>query len=181
MNARIALARAWFPGFLKKRKLLDLIRAAAEAFSVALPDFRGESYAGLLGRFTDLAEDWSLAAVREGRENDVSARLFDNSRRLGQEARRALRPRNPSEVMEAARVLYTAIGIDFRGDVEGNIRIRHCAFSRRFSPGTCRLMSSMDAGILSGLAGTGSLAFSARLTEGAEACLARLTLGGEDS
>lgn len=179
MNARIALARVGLPGFIKRQKLLALIRAAADAFSVARPDFGKETYARILDRFADLAEDWSRAAAREGRTGDVAARLFVNSKRIGDEAREAFRPRDTSEVMAAARILYAAIGIDFRGDGEGLIRIARCRFSRRFSPGTCRLMSAMDAGILAGLAGNGGLAFSARLTEGAEACLARLTVKEE--
>lgn len=176
MNVRIALAGIWLPGAVKKRKLLDLVRAAAEAFPAEMPDLEGKTFAGILDRFVDLAQDWSRTAANDGRTDEVAARLFLNARHLGKEARAAFRPKNMPEVMAAARILYAAIGIDFRGDEHGRIKITRCRFSRRFTPGTCRLMSAMDAGILAGLAGSGNLAFFARLTEGAEACLARFSV-----
>lgn len=177
MNARIALARTWLPAFIKKRGLLDLVRAAAASFSVDMPDFRGEKLDGILRRFAVMADEWARAAIREGRSEEVSKKLFVNARRIGSKARKILRPRTMTELMEAARVLYAAIGIDFRGDPQGQIVVRACSFSRGFTPEACRIMSSMDAGVLSGLAGDGKLEFSARLTEGAEACRARFSDG----
>jgi hypothetical protein len=180
MNLRILLAQAWFPKALKRRKLLALAGAAADAFSAARPDFGTESFGAVLDRFADLADEWSRKAVREDRELEVAEKLFENARRLGEEARRLLRPKGATEVMKAARVLYSAIGIDFEGDEAGSIVIGRCGFSGRFTPEACRVMSSMDAGLLAGLAGRGSLEFSARLTEGAGACRARFSMGGKE-
>ena len=180
MNARIALARTWLPAFIKRRGLMELVRAAASAFYVDMPDFRGETVDGILRRFAVMADEWTRAAVSQGKSAEVSTKLFGNARRIGSKARKILRPRTMTELMEAARVLYAAIGIDFRGDPQGQIVVRACAFSRGFTPEACRIMSSMDAGVLSGLAGDGRLQFSARLTEGAEACRARFSAGGSE-
>ena len=77
--------------------------------------------------------------------------------------------------MAAARILYRALEIDLRGDEDGAIVVRRCAFSPRYSPEVCGLMSAADAGLLAGLAAGGRLAFSARLSEGADSCRARFT------
>ena len=102
-------------------------------------------------------------------------RLFDGSVRLGREIGRTLGVSTPQEVMAAARILYRCLEIDFRGDAGGDIIIRQCFFSRFYSSEVCRLMSSLDAGILSGLAGGGGLEFAERLTEGRDRCLARFS------
>jgi hypothetical protein len=60
----------------------------------------------------------------------------------------------------------------------GDIVVRRCSFSRRYSAEVCRLMSRLDAGVLAGLAGGGELAFSERLTEGSDRCRARFTFPG---
>jgi hypothetical protein len=180
MNARIVLARAWFPDFIRKRKLVELVRAAADAFAVDMPDFRRKDCDGILEDFALLAGSWAGTAVREHKADEVAGRLFRNGRLLGGRARSFFRPRNLFEVMKAARILYAAIGIDFRGDADGRIVVRRCGFSRHFTPEACRLMGSMDSGILTGLAGEGGLEFSARLTEGAETCRASFSAGRKE-
>jgi hypothetical protein len=75
--------------------------------------------------------------------------------------------------MRAARLLYRAIGIDFRSSAAGEIRIVACSFADIYAPATCRTIAALDEGLLIGLAGDGKLSFSGRLTEGDPACLAK--------
>lgn len=84
-----------------------------------------------------------------------------------------LRLRSRSDVMRAGRLLYGFLRIDFRGTADGGIVIRRCYFSEFYAPSTCDLISALDEGILSGLAGGGTLAFASRLTEGSGACRAQ--------
>ena len=80
------------------------------------------------------------------------------------------------EVMRAGRVLYRAIGIEFRGTEQGRIEIGECVFSKHYSPVTCRVISSLDAGIMAGLSDGKSLSFSQRITEGFDSCKAQMSV-----
>jgi hypothetical protein len=79
-----------------------------------------------------------------------------------------------NEVMRAGRVLYRAIGIEFRGSDQGLIEIGECFFSKYYSPATCSLISSLDAGIMAGLSDGKELSFSQRITEGFNSCKAQM-------
>ncbi len=74
--------------------------------------------------------------------------------------------------MVMGRILYRALKIDFRGISSGEIEISRCYFSQFYSPQICELISSLDEGILAGLAGDGRLTFSQRITEGRDCCKA---------
>lgn len=68
-------------------------------------------------------------------------------------------------------------GKDDRGEKERRqtvcrLNIPHCSFSSAYSPETCRVMSAMDAGIISGILGGGRLEFFQRKTEGCPCCRA---------
>ena len=68
-----------------------------------------------------------------------------------------------------------AIGIDLDRDPRtGDVVIGRCAFSRIYTPAVCEFVSALDAGICRGLTGGTTLVFTARITEGAPACRARL-------
>ena len=83
------------------------------------------------------------------------------------------------EVRELARILYRAIGVEMQGDGQGTLTVRRCYFSQFYSGPVCDLISALDDGVFSGLAGGGQLRFSERLTEGRECCRAKLQLGEE--
>ncbi len=76
-------------------------------------------------------------------------------------------------------VLYRNIGIEVRDGADGtdgrnnglwHICIPHCSFSLAYSPQTCYVMSGLDAGIICGIFGGGSLQFTQRITEGCPYC-----------
>ena len=92
------------------------------------------------------------------------------------ELRKTLRPATPDELRTAMRLLYRAIGINAKFDMEGNVTISACYFSSFYSGRICRLISALDAGVAAGLSGGGRLVFSQRMTEGHDCCLARLEL-----
>ncbi len=174
MNGRLFLARLYLPAGLRRRKLEELLLLTAQAFDAPPPPFRGLSQAGLLRRFAEFSREMAERALDSPAASATAERkLFAGAHRLGQEIGRTLGVSTPQEAMTAARILYRCLKIDFRGDPGGDIVIRSCSFSRSYSPAVCRLMSFLDAGILSGLAGGGNLEFAQRLTEGRDCCRAR--------
>jgi hypothetical protein len=70
------------------------------------------------------------------------------------------------------------IGIDLRAHPSGHVVVSRCAFASSYSPQVCRLMSSLDAGLVAGLTRGGRLTFSERLTEGRPRCIARIRWEG---
>ena len=70
------------------------------------------------------------------------------------------------------------LAIDLRTDQQGNVVVDRCAFASWYSPGVCRLMSSLDAGLIAGLTHGGRLTFSERITEGRPRCLAAISWQG---
>ena len=176
MNLRLVLSRLYLPSAIRKRKLADLLRLTARAFDAAPPSVEGLSLDRMLRLYAEYSREMADRAL--GRPEGLGAierRLFDEASRMGREIRRELGVRTPSEAMTAARVLYRSLKIDFRGGPGGDVVIRKCSFSRFYTPGACRLMSSLDAGVLSGLAGGGGLEFVERITEGSGCCRARFS------
>lgn len=180
MSLRLFLARLFLPRALQKRKLAELFRLTARAFETAPPSVEGLSLGDMRRLYAEFSRDAAERAL--GRPDALAAaerRLFDEASGLGREIRRELGVSTPREVMAAARILYRGLEIDLAGSPDGDIVVRRCSFSRRYSAEVCRLMSRLDAGVLAGLAGGGELAFTERLTEGAGRCRARFTFPGE--
>jgi hypothetical protein len=177
MSLRLGAARVFLPPFLKRKHFRRLFLITAESFGATLPALEGLSYEAGLRLFVSFTRENALKALAGNGAEAVGDRLYRSARALGEELRRSLGVRTSADVMAAARVLYRAIGIDLRGDPGGAVVIRSCRFARDYTPEICGLISSLDRGILAGLAGGGELRFSRRLTEGHDSC--RAVLGRE--
>jgi hypothetical protein len=174
MNVRLALAEIHIPRFIGRKRFRALSALTARAFEEPLPDFEAGSFEQELDSFSRWTQALAEKATqsgprREAIEERLRAAAFDFGRGIGRE----LGLRNRNEVMRAARLLYRILGIDFRGTDTGEIVMARCFFSGRYAPATCALIASLDEGVLAGLAGGGTLAFQARITDGAPACRAR--------
>lgn len=77
-------------------------------------------------------------------------------------------------------LLYRNIGITMQGELPGCVTVSECYFSQIYTPQQCRMISSMDSGIVSGICGGGELSFTQRLTEGCDHCSACLKVGTKD-
>jgi hypothetical protein len=173
LRLRLRIAEIWLPASLKRRRLADLMDVTARAFGIAAPavPYRSLRDASLaLARLT--REGASRVASDAAARAESARRLRSGGAALGAKLRSDLGVRTRGDVMRAARLLYWAISIDFRGTVEGDIIISDCSFRSAYTPEICGIVSALDEGVLSGLAGGGRLAFSARLTDGAPACRA---------
>lgn len=187
MNARLALASFWVPGFVRRKRLRDLLRRSADAFGVPAPDVAGMKYDECLRGFAAFTAEQSetayaadLAGRTSAHTDAVRSRLRVRAYELGREIARTLGVRTPADAMKAARLVYGMLGIDFEGRTDGGIVIRSCAFSRVYSTRACALVSGLDEGLLAGLTGDGGgrLEFACRITDGSERCEATFHFAG---
>jgi hypothetical protein len=168
------------PGLLKKAFLRRLFRLTAEAFGAAAPAHHG-SVTALLDRYAAFTRGQAEMAMRDSaRAAEAPGRLFESAFRLGSRLRALLKVRRMQEAMDVAKTLYRLIGVDFCGMATCSadratagaacFTVSRCFFSTRYPPAVCRLISSLDAGLLAGLTGGGEMTFTERITEGAAAC-----------
>ena len=80
--------------------------------------------------------------------------------------------------MQASAIIYRALRIEFQGEPDGTIVIKNCFFSDYYSGEVCRIISSLDEGLLAGLSAGGKVNFSQRITEKKECCRAYLEMKG---
>lgn len=163
------------PTFIKRRALEELFSRTAAAFESTVPKARGRSYDERLRQYALFTcaqvEDVSR---RGGDMNAIQDRLYERALRMGVALRKLFRVTDLDEATALSRTLYHMIGIDFRGTPDGEVVINRCYFSRFYTAEVCRVISSLDAGILAGLSGGAQLQFYQRLTEGSDRCRACL-------
>jgi hypothetical protein len=178
VNLRLLLASIHVPKAVRRRGLQELADRTARALEAPAPDVRGRSLDRALRRYAVFtSERADLLATSPDTAARARARLRGEAREMGEALRRRLRISSRGEAMRAARILYRALGVDLAATLVGSITVRACSFSSSYTCRTCELMAAMDEGLFAGLAGEGRLAFSARITDGAERCLATFTFG----
>jgi hypothetical protein len=179
VSLRLRALEIHLPGSVARSALRRLFGETASAFGREPADVRGLGRGELLERyvaFSAVCAEQALA--RHGDLDDVSRRLWRNASAMGASLRRRLGVRTRSDEVRAARLAYRMIGIDLRADERGRVVVDRCAFADRYTPAVCRVMSSLDAGLVAGLTRGGALAFSERITEGRPRCLARISWEG---
>ncbi len=115
----------------------------------------------------DLIKDMS-----EGERRLFRQAMYDRAFRVGRLMGRLPGMKRDARKVRLIRWLYRNIGIRIEWQMPGEIRVPRCAFSRVYTPEMCHVMSGMDAGIICGIFGGGTLTFEDRLTEGCPACRA---------
>ncbi len=176
MNLLVRLLELHTPDLVKERILDELFAATAAGFGRAAPATAGLPYDERLAAYACFTRDEAERAIREGRDlADIQFRLRREAFALGRRLRGILGVEGTEEALAVARPLYRTIGIDFRGTPTGEVTVRRCFFRDFYTPEVCRLISALDEGTLAGLAGSGRLVFSQRLTEGRDCCRACFT------
>ena len=176
MALLLTLAAVYVPRSIRRRKLEVLSRATADAFRATEPCLRDCSPDECLRLYAEFTREQAERAIRNGSEQEVRARLYQNAYRLGRQLKSDYRV-GRTDIMRAGSIVYRMLGIDFKGTPGGEITISRCFFSTYYSSHVCELISSLDEGLLVGLAGEGKLSFHQRITEGAQCCLAHLKTG----
>jgi hypothetical protein len=128
--------------------------------------------------YAQFTREQAEKTIRQGNELEVHSRLFQNACLIGRQFRADFNIHTAEEVMRMAALVYKLLKIELKGDPRGNIAIKQCFFSAYYPSKVCRLISSMDEGLLSGLSGGGRLHFSQRITEGDDCCRAYLKAPG---
>ena len=179
MSLRLRALELHLPGWITRSALRRLFEETAFAFGCEPEDVRGLGRRELLERYAAFSAACAERALAGGGDlDDVSRRMFRNASAMGASLRRRLGVRSRSDEVRAARLAYRMIGVDLRADERGRVVVNRCAFAERYSPALCRVMSALDAGLISGLTRGGALAFSERITEGRPRCLARISWEG---
>lgn len=178
MSLLLAASKLYVPGFIQSRKLNMLFDATASAFQTAAPPTQGLDINDRLKSYALFTREQALKSIQQRNEHEVQCRLFENAYRIGLQFRKDFGIKTPIEVMQMGTVIYKLIKIDFRGETSGNIKIKRCFFSKYYSADICRVISSLDAGLLSGLSDGGHFVFTQRITEGKKCCIARLEKTG---
>ncbi len=208
MSLRLATAKLWMRTSVLKRELgrvaemtittldemlrehapgaLEGIRAGDSPMDGDLDQRRRAMADAHRRRVTALVEAMGEeAAVEEGRR-----RISPVGVALGIEARERLGVGDDIEdLVEAAKVLYTVLGIEVEGEEgeegkeagEGGagtmvLRVDRCALSEVYDPTTCRLMSAADEGLVRGLNPNVQMTFYERITEDRPCCRADLVM-----
>lgn len=174
MNLLFKISNVYIPTFLKKKELRNLFSITASAFGSSAPSTAGLSFEECLTAFAHFTQ----TEVRKSIDRDenfqvLQDRLYRGAYEYGGKFRKKFGVSTVNDVMEASRMLYHILGIEFHGTSEGMITICPCFFSKHYSASTCRIISSLDAGMIAGLAGGGTLTFSQRITEGYDSCKAQ--------
>jgi hypothetical protein len=180
MRLRSLLVRFALPPRAKERLLDELEALTAQALDAGPPPPPTAPFERRLRRFARTTEARAGALMRRDDPLEraaATARLHAGACELGGRARRLLCVRSDRDALEALCAFYRHIGIDARRVGPSELEVGRCLFADDFSPETCRLIAALDDGFAAGLAGTGRLVFTARITEGSPCCRARLETG----
>lgn len=175
MGFLLAASRIYVPEFIKRRALHELSEATAEAFQCKAPSVDGLSFQECLTEYALFTTHEAQRAIQQQSQAEAKHRLYENACRLGQRLKRGFRIGTIEEVMQMGEVVYGILRIDFHGGSQGDVLISRCFFSSFYSPDVCRIIASLDEGLLAGLSGGGKLSFSRRITEGGGCCQAHLS------
>lgn len=180
MNVRLVFLRLHVPRVIRRSILRELIAAMARAFEREAPDTERLPPPELVAHVVECSRSWAEEAIRTGENLDrLGRRLFGETIELGRRARQRLHVTSEADGLDAARIIYGAIGIDFHPRRWGEVTVPRCALACVYTPDVCRLMSSMDSGLIAGLTGASGLRFTERITEGAVACRALVLHTGD--
>jgi len=175
MSLRLRALELHVPEFVARSALHRLLEATAAAFGRDPEDVDGLDRRTLLVQYASFTARCAEQALADQMDLDVvSRRMWAHAYALGESFRRRLGVRTRADALRAARVAYRMIGIDLRADRRGRVTVDRCTFAEWYSPQVCRLMSSLDAGLIAGLTDGGKFSFSERITEGRPRCLARI-------
>jgi hypothetical protein len=179
MSLRLRALELHIPAWVARSAVHRVFEVTASAFGRDPPRLEGSDHRALLESYASFtARSVELALAGRTDLDELSRRMWNGAYGLGQTLRHRLGVRTHEDALRAARLAYRMIDIDARADPSGDLIVDRCFFAARYSPQVCRVMSSLDAGMIAGLTGGGRLTFSERITEGRPRCLARIAWEG---
>lgn len=174
MSILILLGMLYTPSSIKKKQLLDLVQTTAKAFQCIPPDLEGLSFDQCLRSYADFTRNEAEKAIIEGNESEVKNGLYQGAFAIATNFKSTFHIKGRKDVIRLAKLIYKILKIDFESDQNGVVHIKRCYFSKYYTSQVCRIISSLDEGLLEGLSG-GKFKFLHRITEGKECCIASLS------
>lgn len=170
------------PALFKKLEIHVLLQLTASACGEKAPSTKGLDAAESLAAYRAFTVS-SLAGKSRGQLLACRRSLYRKSFRLGRILGALPGLRETGGKKRLIALLYKNIDItilfgDGKNEPAGRraaafrITVPHCCFSALYTPRICHIMSGLDAGIICGILGTGTLRFEGRLTEGCPCCRA---------
>ena len=169
----LKIVQICLPEFVMLKKMKDLFGLTADAFQCKVPELNGLSYDECLIKYALFTKEQSEKSILSGQcLDELKSRLYYNSCIYGQKLRKILHVKNRKDAVKALQTVYKLIGINFHCecDNKGRFKIDKCFFSKYYSKEVCKLISSLDEGLASGLTDGGKLCFMHRITEGNSCC-----------
>lgn len=174
MNIKLGLAEIHVPARLRLEKISELATLTARAFGVPPPDLANRPVRSALEAYARFTRESADRVVRDKADlAGLGARLRQEALDFGQALAVLFGIRDRGQALRLIRLAYRAIGIDLTAGPDGSILVSRCSFREFYAPATCRLIASLDEGLMAGICGGGRLAFSERMTSGDAACRAR--------
>ncbi|WP_010249312.1 hypothetical protein [Acetivibrio cellulolyticus] len=165
----LKIIKLYIPGFIKKKKMLELFRLTADAFQCEPPDLRRLTFARILSEYALFTKVQAEGYFQSSLPLDeLKQRLYKNSYTYGQNLKKSFHIASREEAVAMLEVIYKLIEIDFKYEQDKFI-IKRCFFSKYYSKEACKLLSSLDNGLAAGLLG-GRLRFYQRIPEGCSCC-----------
>jgi len=140
----LKIVQICLPEFVMLKKMKDLFGLTADAFQCKVPELNGLSYDECLIKYALFTKEQSEKSILSGQcLDELKSRLYYNSCIYGQKLRKILHVKNRKDAVKALQTVYKLI---------------------------CKLISSLDEGLASGLTDGGKLCFMHRITEGNSCC-----------
>lgn len=175
MGILLRASTLYVPGFIKLRQLRELFKITAKAFGTPMPSLSGLGLDACLEQYALFTRENANTTIAHKAEIPTKDHLYQGAYGLGCKIRAEFRINTLEEALRMSELVYKIIRIDLQGGPECRILIRKCFFSRYYSGEVCRVISSLDEGLLAGISGGGKLRFDQRITEGYDCCRARLS------
>lgn len=160
--------------FFRRIQLQVLANVTADAFGVKAPRLWQKNPEKALADYAAFTRNCMEVCTVD------AERMYRLSYQLGYTLRRITGFSEREDLQRLVFLLYRNIGITMQGELPGCVTVSECYFSQIYTPQQCRMISSMDSGIVSGICGGVELTFTQRLTEGCDHCTACLKVGTKD-
>ncbi len=173
----LSILQLHIPGFIKKKKLIQLFTLTAHAFACEPPPMAGLDFDQCLVAYALFTHQQTERYLAESSDLDeLQDKLYRGAYQLGRELRNELGISTFKQAVLMMKVIYKMLGIDFASHESNQVVIKSCFFSRYYSPSTCQVISALDKGLAAGLSGGGKLEFYQRITGGSDCCRAKFEL-----
>lgn len=207
MGLRLRILSWWTPGWFLKKSLDDLADSTINGLEKVLNEYyASESEAKKLNESSTFhGSKTALKGNLEGKRREMAAAhnelvetlmktigpdkaistgreaMFQEGLFLGRRFKKILGVGDGLEdLITAARIMYTVLGIDFVVGENGNdemvMVVNHCSLADNYNSNTCRILSAADEGVVQGLNPNIQMRFVKRITQGHDHCLAYLKI-----